>query len=145
TSAEQPDVLWEPPSGVRTRLDDFTAQVRAAGHPSLTDYEDLWRWSTEHMNDFWLHVWRHCDIPADTPQGGPTVALADASMPGAVWFPEVRLNYAEAMLAMPGRGDDDVVAISRSQTRDEVRLTAAELRDLVARVRVGLQRAGVQQ
>ena len=64
-------------------------------------------------------------------------------MPGAVWFPDVRLNYAEAMLRMPGRADDDVVVIARSQSRDEVRLTAAELRDQVARARAGLVRFGV--
>ncbi len=139
----RPEILWEPPSDSRCRLDDFTDQVQAAGGPAFDDYEGLWRWSTQQLDDFWLHVWRHFDIPADTPDGGPDVALADDSMPGAVWFPQVRLNYAEAMLRMPGRGDDDVVVISRSQTRDEVRLTAAELRDLVARARIGLVRAGV--
>jgi acetoacetyl-CoA synthetase len=61
-------------------------------------------------------------------------------MPGAVWFPGVHLNYAEAMLQMPGRADDEVVVIARSQSRDEVRFTAAELRDQVARARAGLVR-----
>ena len=44
---------------------------------------------------------------------------------------------------MPGRADDDVVVVARSQSRDEVTLTAGGLRDLVARVRAGLVRAGV--
>ena len=83
---------------------------------------------------------RYFDVPSD---GDPTTALADDAMPGAVWFPDVRLNYAEAMLRMPGRADDDVVVIARSQSRDEVRITAAELRDQVARARAGLVRFGV--
>lgn len=139
----QPEVLWEPPTDARCRLDDFADQVRAAGGPEMPDYESLWRWSTREMDAFWLQVWRYFDIPADTPEGGPGTALADDTMPGAVWFPQVRLNYAEAMLAMPGRADEDVAVISRSQTREEVRLTVAGLRDLVARTRAGLQRAGV--
>jgi acetoacetyl-CoA synthetase len=64
-------------------------------------------------------------------------------MPGAVWFPEARLNYAETMLRMPGRDGDDTVVVARSQSRDEVRLTATELRDLVGQVRMGLLAAGV--
>src|SRR5699024_7979791 len=103
------------------RLDDFSDQLVAAGFPRFDSYEELWHWSTRELNEFWLQVWRHFDIPADPPSG-PSVALSKDAMPGAVWFPEVRLNYAEAMLRMPGRNDDDVVIISRSQTREEVQL-----------------------
>ena len=133
------EVLWRP-SGAPTRLDAFTDAVRDGGGPVFDSYEDLWRWSVDDLDAFWSAVWRFVDVPAD---GDPSTVLADASMPGAQWFPDVRLNYAEAMLQMPGRADDDVVVIARSQSRDEVRLTAAELRDQVARARVGLIRFGV--
>ena len=106
----------------------------------FADYDELWAWSVEQPDDFWRAVWREFDIPSD---GDPTTALADASMPGAVWFPDVRLNYAEVMLRMPGRADDDIVVVAASQSRDDVRLTARELRDQVARARAGLVRAGV--
>lgn len=139
----QPEVLWTQPPRERSRLDDFTDQLSAAGVPGFSDYEDLWRWSVRNLNEFWLHVWRYFDIPSD-PHSGPNVALAKDVMPGAEWFPDVRLNYAEAMLRMPGRDDNDVVIISRSQTRGESRITAEGLRDLVARTRVGLERAGVE-
>ncbi|TCI96829.1 acetoacetate--CoA ligase [Aeromicrobium sp. IC_218] len=132
------EVLWRP-SGRRTRLDDFRDELACLGH-RFDDYESLWRWSVDDLDAFWLAVWRFVDIPSDA---GPTVALADDAMPGARWFPEVRLSYAEAMLRLPGRADDDVVVVGRSQSRDDVRLTAAELRDQVARARAGLVRAGV--
>jgi acetoacetyl-CoA synthetase len=64
-------------------------------------------------------------------------------MPGARWFPDARLNWAEHALRLAGRQATDVVVIAHSQTRDPVQLTAAELRDAVARVRGGLQRLGV--
>ncbi|MGH3458237.1 acetoacetate--CoA ligase [Aeromicrobium sp.] len=133
------EVLWRP-TGERTRLDEFADAVVADGGPAFDSYEELWRWSTTDLEAFWSAVWRHFDLPAD---GDATVAVADDSMPGAVWFPDVRLNYAEAMLQMPGRADDDVVVIARSQSRDEIRITAAELRDQVARARAGLVRFGV--
>lgn len=135
-----PELLWNPAPDLRCRLTEFSARVADEGGPGLESYDDLWRWSTTDLNAFWLAVWRYFDIPTDAE---PTVALVDDSMPGAVWFPEVRLNYAEAMLRLPGRGDDDVVVIGRSQSRDDVDLTAAGLRDLVARTRAGLVRAGV--
>ncbi len=108
---------------------------------TFADYDELWTWSIEQPDEFWSALWREFDVPSD---GDPTTALADASMPGAVWFPDVRLNYAEVMLRMPGRADDDIVVVGASQSRDDVRLTARELRDQVARARAGLVRAGVR-
>ncbi len=133
------EVLWRP-SGVRTRLDEFADSVREGGGPGFGSYEELWRWSVEDLDSFWSAVWTYVDIPSD---GDASTVLANDAMPGAVWFPGVHLNYAEAMLQMPGRADDDVVVIARSQSRDEVRITAAELRDQVARARAGLVRSGV--
>ncbi|MCZ4499932.1 MAG: acetoacetate--CoA ligase [Marmoricola sp.] len=130
------EVLWEPPLDGTSALEKFAARFA----PDAADYAALWQWSVDEVDAFWLAVWQWFDVPAD---GTPTVALAEDRMPGATWFPEVRLNYAEAVLAMPGRADDDVVVIGRSQSRDEVRLTAAGLRDLVGRIRTGLVAAGV--
>lgn len=129
------EVLWTPPDG-GTRLDAFALEAR----PEASSYQELWQWSVDDLEGFWQAVWRYFDVPAD---GDPRPALADDTMPGAHWFPNVRLNYAEAMLRLPGRAEDDVVVVGRSQSRDEVRLTAAELRDQVARARAGLVRAGV--
>jgi acetoacetyl-CoA synthetase len=55
------------------------------------------------------------------------------------------LNYAEQALRLPGRAPQDVVVIGRSQTRESTALTAAELRDAVARCRAGLVRLGVRR
>ncbi|WP_235497420.1 AMP-binding protein, partial [Aeromicrobium sp. Leaf272] len=131
-----PEVLWRPDPDAAPRISDFARTVGTDPH----DYDALWRWSVAEPDAFWQAVWRFFDVPGD---GEPSPALADASMPGAVWFPDVRLNYAEAMLRLPGRADDDVVVVARSQSRADVRLTAAQLRDQVARARAGLQRAGV--
>lgn len=136
SSGATPDVLWRPDPAASPRITAFAESVGV----DRTDYDALWRWSVDDLDAFWTAVWRFFDVPGD---GSPSPSLADASMPGATWFPDVRLNYAEAALRLPGRGDDDVVVVGRSQSRDDVRLTAAELRDQVARARAGLQRAGV--
>jgi len=138
------DILWTPSPDVRetSRIGDYLRWLEGTGGPAFGDYEALWTWSVEDLNAFWLSVWRYFDIPAD---GDASVAVADTRMPGTRWFADTRLNYAETMLRMPGRADDEVVVVSRSQTRDEVRLTAAELRSMVASARAGLTRLGVSR
>ena len=134
------DVLWTPPGDGTSTIERFARWVGEQGGPDTHDYESLRAWSVAELDAFWGAVWRWFDLPAD---GDPVPALADDSMPGAVWFPHVRLNYAEAMLRLPGRAPDDVVVVGASQTRGDVTLTATELRDQVARARAGLVRLGV--
>src|SRR5258708_31803526 len=109
---------------------------------TFADYEDLRSWSVARPGEFWASIWDHFEVIA---HARPSAALADASMPGARWFPGASLNYAEHALRMPGRADGDVVGVGRSQTRAPSELTAAELRDAVARCRAGLARLGVRR
>ncbi|EFQ83373.1 acetoacetate-CoA ligase [Aeromicrobium marinum DSM 15272] len=131
------EILWRP-DGRPSRLAEFARSVGI----DPDDYAALWQWSVDDLDAFWSAVWRWADLPAD---GDPAPALAVDAMPGAVWFPGVRLNYAEAALRLPGRADDDVVVVARSQTRPDQELTAAQLRDQVARARAGLVAAGVRR
>ncbi|WP_078701328.1 acetoacetate--CoA ligase [Aeromicrobium choanae] len=134
------DVLWEPARTGDTMIERFAAWISTTRGVEVPDYDALWQWSVDDLAGFWAAWVEYLDLPHD---GSAEPVLPDASMPGARWFPELRLNYAEAMLRMPGRADDDVVVIARSQSRDEVRLTAAQLRDQVARARQGLLDLGV--
>ena len=105
-------------------------------------YDDAWRWSVTDPGAFWQSVWDAFGVRSATPPGP---ALADARMPGARWFPDAALNYAEHVLALEGRGGGDTVLVARSQTRGPLDLTADQLRDAVARCRAGLLRLGVRR
>src|SRR5215212_10954780 len=139
---DTPPVLWSPrPDALeRSRMGRYLTWLPAHGGPDLRTYEDAWRWSVAEPGGFWRSVWDHFDVLAHLPPRGD---LVDERMPGATWFPGATLNYAEHALRMPERGGDDVVVIGRSQTRAATDLTAAQLRDRVARCRAGLQRLGV--
>ncbi len=136
------DLLWQPPPDARdtTRIGAFLRDAEARTGRSFSDYADLWQWSVDDLDGFWRTVVDFFAVPYD---GDVEEVLADRSMPGAQWFPGLRLNYAEAMLALPGRADDDVVVVGASQSRPTTELTAAGLRDQVARARAGLVRLGV--
>jgi len=118
----------------------YLAWLRAERGIALATYDEGWRWSVDDPGVFWRSVWDHFEvISRDPPEGD----LVDARMPGARWFPGATLNYAEHVLRLPGRAPDDAVVIGRSQTREPRELTAAQLRDQVARCREGLRRLGV--
>jgi acetoacetyl-CoA synthetase len=145
-----------------SRLGRYLKQRGAA------DYDHLWEWSVapDTAGEFWADVARMADIRWHRPPDA--VLEPDPSrVPGAAWFRGGLLNYAERALQPPGGahdtvaggdhdtvagGDHDTVAggdhdrlavIAHSQTRPDAQLTWRELRDMVARVRGGLIRAGV--
>jgi acetoacetyl-CoA synthetase len=134
-------VLWEPPADVRetTRIGDYLRWLAGKGHDFAT-YERLWEWSVTDLTGFWQSIWDYFEVISHDP---PTAVLADASMPGAKWFPGATVNYAEHVLRMPGREDEDTVVVAYSQSRKPIRLTARQLRDQVRRVRAGLKARGV--
>ncbi|MEP7082450.1 MAG: acetoacetate--CoA ligase [Chloroflexota bacterium] len=138
----QPAVLWTPPPDVRerTRVGAYLDWLERERGLHFDDYGALHRWSVENLDVFWRSIWDHFAVTSST---DPGPALAERRMPGARWFPDARLNWAEHCLRLDGRADDDVVLVSRSQTRDRVALTAAELREFVARAAAGLRRLGV--
>jgi acetoacetyl-CoA synthetase len=142
--SEAPPVLWSPPPDVRqrSRMGRYLDWLEERGGPRLATYDEAWRWSVAEPGPFWRSIWDHFDVLT---HDAPTGDLVDARMPGAGWFPGATLNYAEHALRLPGRADADVVLVGRSQTRAAVDLTAMELRDAVARCRVGLQRIGVRR
>jgi len=137
--------LWTPPADVldRSRIGDFVRFLeRSRGLRFGAEYDALWRWSVDDLPAFWRAVWDYFDVVS---HNEPTQVLADASMPGATWFPGATLNYAENVLRLPGLADDDAVVFAYSQTRPALRVSAIELREQVRRVRAGLRRLGVER
>lgn len=133
-------VLWEPSADTLrdSRMGRYAHWLAKRGTLTGTDYDELWLWSTTDLPGFWRSIWDHFDIIAD---GDPARVLVDESMPGAKWFPDVRLNYAENLL----RGaDDQTVLTALSQTRDPITMTRGRLREQVARAAAGLRRLGVE-
>ena len=134
-------LLWEPPADVRatSRLGRFLDRVETSLGLELPDYDAAWQWSVDDLPGFWSAVVDEFDVRFRDPAGG---VLADASMPGAHWFPGATLNYAEHLLRTTG---DTPAIVARSQSRDDVTVSWDELRDQVARAAAGLRRLGVRR
>jgi acetoacetyl-CoA synthetase len=132
-------VLWEPSDEVRrrSRIGRYMRWLADERGLDFEGYDDLWRWSVTDLDGFWRSIWDHFRLESPDPVGR---ALEEPVMPGARWFPGVRLNYAaHALRSEP----DGPALVALSQTRPRVELSMAELRDQVARCRAGLRRLGV--
>ncbi|MGH3713115.1 MAG: acetoacetate--CoA ligase [Micromonosporaceae bacterium] len=135
------DVLWRPPADVlaTSRIGDYLRWLATHRGVQASDYDTLWRWSTEDLAGFWSSIWDYFGVVGHSPY----TRVVSGQMPGARWFDGATLNYAENLLRMPGLAGDAVAVISHSQTQGACALTAWELRDQVARARAGLRRLGV--
>ncbi len=134
-STEKP--LWKP-SKQRIAASNLTAFMRSATRrwdTEFADYDALHRWSVTHPEPFWRTVWDYAGVVGE--RGGRV--LADANrMPGAKWFPDARLNFAENLLrshdtadALVFWGEDKVRRrISHAELYEAVAQTAWALRDL---------------
>ena len=125
-------LLWEPPPRLRER----SHMARFMAERGVTDYAALWRWSVEDLEEFWATIWERFDVG-----GGYDRVLADASMPGAVWYPGARLNYAERLFR--GKPDERVAIVHASELRGLAEWTWGELREQTGRIRAGLVDRGV--
>ncbi|MGO3146747.1 MAG: acetoacetate--CoA ligase [Leucobacter sp.] len=139
---DQLRVLWRPEDASRPAAFDVYARwLKDERGLEFADYEALLEWSVENISAFWTTIWDYFNLPGRDLQALASEQETQVYRPD--WFPNAELNYAEQMLSMPGLSGDDIAIISRSDSRDDVSYTAAELRQEVARVRAGLIGLGI--
>jgi len=135
------DILWEPS---KSRIDSctLTAFMRATEqrwNREFPDYQALYDFSVSEFDKFWQSVAAFCDVRAE--EWGEHAVVDAHKMPGAQFFPEAKLNFAENLLR---RRDDGPAIIFRAE--DKVRRTMSwrELTDTVSRLARALKAMGVQ-
>lgn len=134
---EQP--IWTPsPERIEAaRLTTFVKVVNERYELQLIGYDALHRWSVEKPEQFWRTVWEFCDVIGEP---GNTVLENGNQMPGANWFPEARLNFAENLLR---RRDDSDAVLFCGEGKVQRRLSHAELYWQVAQFAAALRSAGI--
>ncbi len=108
------------------------------------EYAQLHRWSVDEPERFWSRVWDECGVIGD--RGSDRVLVDGERMPGARWFPEARLNFAENLLAERGDGEGRPAGPAIVATDERGRRRAigrAELRRAVTRAARALAADGV--
>jgi len=134
------EALWSPsPERIAgANLTRFMADLRDGPAPGVEDFAGLHRWSVEHMEGFWRFLWRWFQVIGEP---GARVLVHPDRMPGARFFPDARLNFAENLLRFR---DDQPAILFHSETGLSRTLSYAELYRRTARVAHALRAAGVR-
>jgi acetoacetyl-CoA synthetase len=136
--------LWSPsPERIaKANLTAFAARAAAKHSVKLPDYTALWRWSVDDRPAFWHEFWDYCGVNGDP--GARTLIDGD-KMPGAKWFPDARLNFAENLLVRGAADDRADAFVFWGEDKMKRRVSRGELRAEVSRVAQALQALGVKQ
>jgi acetoacetyl-CoA synthetase len=136
------EALWRPSAEriATAEITHFTAFVNQTWNARAVDYPSLHHWSVRYPEQFWDAVWEFAGIVAETK--GDTVVEKEHRMPGARWFPEARLNYAENLLR---RRDDAEAIVFCGEDRVRRSLSHARLYDTVSVLAQALADVGVSR
>lgn len=138
TTLSEGSLLWKPSPQVieKANLTHYMRWLSAEYDLHFATYSELWRWSVTEIEAFWESLWTYFDLRYSQPWQTP---LVSRKMPGADWFPGVRLNYAENIfgrmhsdrpMMLYKAEDAPLVAISWQAIYDQVNRLAHVLRDL---------------
>lgn len=142
TQLQEGELLWQPSAEVieNANLTRFMRWLTAEKNLTFSNYDELWHWSVTEIGDFWQSIWDYCQIKASH-RG--EIALAKSQMPGALWFPEARLNYAENIFAM--MNDDHPALLYEAENCHMIKMSWRELYGQTAVIQHQLKQMGIGQ
>jgi acetoacetyl-CoA synthetase len=103
-------------------------------------HQDFHEFSVSDYPAFWSLFLRWAGIPRD---GSDVPACIGESCEHATFFPQVRINYAEALLGGAGQSDERTAVTALRFNGQTERLTRGEIREKVLRLAQFLQSSGV--
>jgi acetoacetyl-CoA synthetase len=131
--------LWTPDPGRvrRARLTAFIENLSRQSGVTVTDYRDLHEFSIARPADFWGTMWEFGGIIGTR---GERIAIDMDRMPGARFFPDARLNFAQNVLRQAG---DGIALTFNGENRRHRVVSHDALRAEVARFANALRAAGI--
>jgi acetoacetyl-CoA synthase len=132
--------LWSPGDARKadTNMARFSRWASAKLGRDLSDYRALHAASIEDPAWFWSSLWDYASVIGE--KGVPPYLVDAHKMPGAKFFPEARLNFAENVLARLLEGD---ALVFWGEDKVKRRMSSTELRRQAAQVQAMLRAAGV--
>jgi acetoacetyl-CoA synthetase len=131
--------LWVPAAKDRPRIREFIEYVNDRFGTAHGDYDALWSWSVEYVEDFWAALWDFFDVEAT---GSYERVLTTLDMPAARWFDGARLNFARHTLR---HGGDEPAVIEETESRPRREVSWDELNREVGAAAEGFRRAGIAE
>ena len=136
------EVTWSPTreSLESSRLWAFREWVREHHGLAFDAYSSMWQWSVDDPSAFWGSVREHFAMLGD---GFDGPALTVERMPGAVWYPDAQVNYAENVLRHADERPDETAVVRVEEDSSTVDWTWRDLADRVAEFQARLVGLGI--
>jgi len=140
--SKSPDILWQPSKEriARSNISAFIKLVNKRWQAGVSDSDALYDWSVGQPEQFWTSVWDFCGVIADS--RGERVLVDGDKMPGAQWFPDAALNFAENLLR---RRYDETAMVFWGEEKVRRRMSFREVYDAVSRTAQAMSATGVKQ
>ena len=134
-------ILWKPNKDQikNSQMEAFRLQVNSRYDINLKDYMDLYKWSINNISDFWKAIWGFMSIEHST--NFSAIIDDEKKMPGAKWFPDTKMNYAENLLRI--RSDKSAI-LFKNENNLVKNISYRELYDLVEKVSSALRCIGIK-
>jgi len=131
---------WAPSQALieQANVTAFARQAIRRWKLGLNTYPEFYAWSVDCPEQFWDSVWDSCGVIAS--KRGTRVLVDGARMPGARWYPDARLNFAENMLR---RRDAADAFVFWDETGFRRRISHAELHAEVSRAAQAMRAEGL--
>ncbi len=133
--------LWRP-SEARIENANITKLIRLINQKnnlSMQSYADLHEYSVTQPQAFWSEIWDFSNVIGEK---GDQVLIDADKMPGAKWFPQASLNYAENLLRLR---NNDAAIIFRGEDKVKLNYSWNALYETVSRCAQALRAAGVSK
>jgi acetoacetyl-CoA synthetase len=137
--APRPQWVPDPRAVAAASITEFGEHMARLHDAPTGGYAELQRWSVENLPEFWQGVWDFFDVQSSA---DPGPALADSTMPGAVWFPGARLNYVDQVFRHAASSRPAVIGLAedggyRELSWPELRRQTGALANQLADLGVG--------
>lgn len=132
--------LWTPNATriQNSNMQKFIDELREDGL-KIDTYEDLHRWSVQHLDEFWKKTWDFVKITASEPP--KSVLIKGEKMRDTKWFTGAKLNFAENLLRYR---DDNIAMVFKGEDQVQRSLSYKDLYIAVAKLAKSLKEQGVQ-
>jgi acetoacetyl-CoA synthetase len=132
--------MWTPSQALieQANLTGFARRAVKRWNLGFNTYPEFYDWSVQRPAQFWESVWDDCGVIAS--HKGKRVLVDGERMPGAKWFPDAKLNFAQNMLRQRDQTD---AFVFWDETGFRRRLGYAQLHAEVSRVAQAMRAEGL--
>ncbi len=133
--------LWrpDPKTLTETNVIKFISALNERFQLTLTDTQSLWEFSVNEPEKFWSFLRDFAGIIGEG--WGERVLINGDKLPGAIWFPDAKLNFTENLLR---QATPDPAIIFRAEEKVSKEVSYKELHDQISQLAAAMKGCGVR-